>query len=259
MAYISPVLSAISGAVKKASVALTRDFNELEHLQNSVHGDNGFAARSLQKVSGVLQNELAKFKPDYAFIISSQGTIPANGNCFLISPIDGYANFAHGNAGFSISVAMMENHVASACVVFAPIYDEMFFAERGNGAFKEGFRNLERIRVASQKQPEKALIGANSDVFAKALQISKNVLVSGSVAHDLAYVAAGKLDAVVAQNVAPAELAAGMLLVKEAGGYIFSLGQTDVRSEDLHKVLFGGSILATNEALKQKIADKMAK
>ena len=260
MAYISPVLSAISGAVKKASVALTRDFNELEHLQNSVHGDNGFAARSLQKVSGVLQNELAKFKPDYAFVISSQGTIPANGNCFLISPIDGYANFAHGKAGFSISVAMMENHVVSACVVFAPIYDEMFFAERGSGAFKEGFRSHERLRVAGNKQTEKALIACNADadLWQKVYKISPNILISGCVALDLAYLAAGKTDAVIAVNNSPATLAAGILLVKESGGYVFAIGETDTRSENLNKVLFGGNIVATNEAMKQKIAEMTA-
>ena len=220
-----------------------------------------FALRSRQKCEKVLREELAKFRPNYAFICADNDVIPASGNYFLVSVIDGYKNFAHGNAAFATSIAMIENNTIVDAVVYSPIYDELYFAEKGNGAFKEGFRNLERIRVAAQKNPNNALISANADIeiLQKVLGITENIMVKGVISLDLAYVAGGKTDAVVSSDCTPAEIAAGILLVKEAGGYIYASGETDVRSENLQKVLFGGSIIATNEALREKIALTLAK
>lgn len=260
MAYISPVLSLIVNAVKKVSGALVRDFNELEHLQNAIRYDGMFAKRSFEKAERTLKEELSKVKPGYPVIIETQDTLPASGNYFLLSPIDGFANFAHANNSFAISIAMAENNNIVDAVVYNPITDELFFCEKGCGAFKEGFRNHERLRVSAAKNPEKAIISCNadSDLLQKALKISPNVIISGSVALDLAYLAAGKSDAVIAVNNSMSAIAAGILLVKESGGYIFSTGDTDIRSENLQKVLFSGNIVATNEALRQKIADAMA-
>lgn len=261
MAYISSVLTAMANAVKKASVAVARDFNELEHLQNSLRNDGGFALRSRQKCEKVLREELAKLRPNYAFISTDNDAIPANGNCFLVSVIDGYNNFAHGNAAFAISIAMLENNAIVDAIVYSPIYDELYFAEKGSGAFKEGFRNVERIRVAGQKNTNNALISANADiaVLQKVLALSQNITVKGAISLDLAYVACGKTDAAVSSKCSPTEIAAGILLVKEAGGYVYDIGETDIRSENLQKVLFGGSIMATNEALREKIALNLAK
>ncbi len=260
MAYISPNLTAIANAVKKTSTALTRDFNELEHLQNSVHNDGRFAQRSYEKVIKTLTEELAKFKPAYGVVCRSQDAIPASNNYFLISPIDGYTNFAHGNGAFAVSVAMVENGVITAGVVYNPVYDELFFAEKGSGAFKEGFRSHERIRVAGNKAAEKSLIACPADatVLQNALALSPNVIVKGSTALNLAYLASGKVDVAIAKNALPQEIAAGILLIKEAGGYVLALGETDVRSEDLNKVLFSGNLIACNEALRQKTANAMA-
>ena len=260
MAYISTALTAIANAVKKASVALSRDFNDLEHLQSG-HNDGRFALRSYEKVEKTLQEELAKLKPTYAFVSKKDDVIPASGNYFLVTPIDGFANFAHGNGNFAASVAMVENSVVVDAVVYNPVYDELFFAEKGCGAFKEGFRSHERLRVAGTKMAEQALIGCgtNAELFRKSLSLSKNVLVKGTSSLDLAYLAAGKLDIVVSADNLPQAIAAGMLLVKEAGGYIVALGETDVRSEDFAKVLFGGALIASNEALRQKAANTLAK
>lgn len=260
MAYISPTLTLIIGAVKKAASALGRDFNELEHLQNSVHGDNSFAQRSYEKVQKILREELSKVKA-YPIVFSAQDALPASGTFFAVSPLDGFANFAHGNATFAIATALLENNNVIGAVVYSPISDELFFAEKGCGAFKEGFRSHERLRVAAGKNAEKAIIYTNAEAKAvqSALTISSNLRISGSTALDLAYVAAGKADAMIAENSNLCALAAGSLLVKEAGGYIFAVGETDVRSENLQKALFGGSIFAANEALKQKIADAAAK
>ena len=260
MAYISTALTAIANAVKKASVALSRDFNELEHLQSG-HNDGRFAQRSYEKVEKTLQEELAKLKPTYAFVSKKDDVIPADGNYFLVTPIDGFANFAHGNGSFAVSVAMVENNVVIDAVVYNPVYDELFFAEKGCGAFKEGFRSHERLRVAGTKMTEQALIGCgtSAELFRKSLSLSKNVLVKGTSSLDLAYLAAGKLDIVVSADNLPQTIAAGMLLVKESGGYIVALGETDVRSEDFAKVLFGGALIASNEALRKKAADTFAK
>ena len=260
MAYISTTLTAIANAIKKASVALARDFNELEHLQSG-HNDGRFAQRSYEKVEKTLQEELAKLKPTYAFVSKKDDVIPADGNYFLVTPIDGFANFAHGNGSFAVSVAMVENNVVVDAVVYNPVYDELFFAEKGCGAFKECFRSHERLRVAGTKMTEQALIGCgtSAELFRKSLSLSKNVLVKGTSSLDLAYLAAGKLDIVVSADNLPQTIAAGMLLVKESGGYIVALGETDVRSEDFAKVLFGGALIATNEALRQKAANTLAK
>ena len=261
MAYFSPALTNIVNAVKKASIALTRDFNELEHLQNSIHSDNTFAVRSREKVLNTIREELSKFKPNYAIISAKADSIPTDGNYFLVSPINGYANFAHGNANFAISVAMVENNIIVDGVIYSPIFDELFFAEKGCGAFKEGFRNHERLRIGGTKNIDKALLACNADlsILQKALSLSPNVTVKGSVALDLAYVAAGKVDAAVASDNSTFGIAAGILLVKESGGYIFTIGETDIRTEDLSNVLQNGNIIATNEALRQKLADTMAK
>lgn len=261
MAYISPTLTLMIAAVKKTAAALGRDFNELEHLQNSVHGDNSFAQRSYEKVHKILREELGKIKAGYPVICSMADALPAGGKFFAVQPLDGFANFAHGNAAFALSVALVENNAVVGAVVYSPINDELFFAEKGSGAFKEGFRNHERLRVASAKNADKALVLANAERAAveSALKVTTNPRISGSTVLDLAYVAAGKADAAIAVESNLCELAAGVLLVKEAGGYIFAVGETDVRSENLQKALFGGSIFATNEALRQKIADAAAK
>lgn len=261
MAYITPVLSAMVNAVKKASVAMLRDFNELEHLQNSLRNDGGFALRSRQKAEKILREELAKFRPNYTVVTNEADKKPSSGNCFLASVIDGYTNFAHGNAAFAISVAMVENSVITAAVVYSPVYDELYFAEKGNGAFKEGFRNMERIRVATQKNIDKALLSTNADlsVMQKVMDLTQNIMITGCVSLDLAHMACGKTDIAVHSSSRPAEIAAGILLVKEAGGHIYAVGETDVRSENLQKVLFGGSVIAVNEALSEKIAGALAK
>ena len=260
MPYISPNLTTIVNAVKKAANPLGRDFNELEHLQNSVHGGDMFAARSYERVCNILREELAKFKPNYVFVCEKE-VIPTKGNYFLVSAISGLNNFAHGNANFAISVAMIENNVITSAVVYNPIHDEMFFAERGGGAFKEGFRSHERIRISGCKDSSHALIGSSADsaILAKALALSTKVVISGTAALDLAYVAAGKLDIAVVTNADAAALAAGILLVKEAGGYVFAIGQTDTRSENINQAMLNGNMFACNELLRQRVAETMAK
>ena len=260
MAYISPTLTLMVGAVKKAASALGRDFNELEHLQNSVHGDKGFAQHSYDKVLKVLREELGKVKAGLP-VITAADSVPTSGTCFAVCPIDGFANFAHGNSDFAVSVALIDNDAVVAGVVYSPISDEMFFAEKGCGAFKEGFRNHERLRIGATKNADKAIVAADADlrILQNVMQTTTNLRISGVSSLDLAHLAAGKNDAVIVANSNLCTLSAGVLLVKESGGYVFAVGETDTRSENIMPALKSGSLFAANEALKQKIAEIIAK
>lgn len=260
MAYVSPTLTLMIGAVKKASSALIRDFNELEHLQSSVNVEEGFARRSYEKAQRILTEELAKIKSGYKIICDADSSSLPHGNCFLLAPIDGYVNFAHANGHFAVSVALIENDAIVAAVISNPISDELFFAEKGSGAFKEGFRSHERLRVSGAKKIENTLIASAgcAELLQKVMQNCPHVIVSGSTALDLAYVAAGKLNAVISEKNNPNNIAAGMLLVKEAGGYIFEIGEKDIRTENLTSVLHSGRIIATNEALRGRLAELTA-
>lgn len=260
MAYLSPTLTLMIGAAKKAAIGIARDFNELEHLQTSVHNDGSFAIRSYEKAKNILREELTKLKPQYSFVAEKSDAVPAHGNYFAVDAISGVNNFAHGNSRFAMSVAMVENNVVVAAVVYNPLTDEMFFAEKGTGAFKEGFRSHERLRVAGRKNMEHVLFGCKADLsmLQKILNVSNKINISGCTALDMAYLAAGKLDIVAATDVPLHTIAAGILLIKEAGGYVLAMGQTDVRSEDLAHVLMTGNFVATNENLRQKAADLLA-
>lgn len=260
MAYLSPTLTLIIGVVKKAAIGIARDFNELEHLQTSVHNDGNFARRSYEKAKNILREELTKIKPQYAFVAEKGDIAPSNGDYFAVNAIDGLVNFAHGNSRFAMSVAMVENNTVTAAVVYNPLTDEMFFAEKGTGAFKEGFRSHERLRVAGRKNMEQVLFGCKADlsILQKVLNITEQINISGCTAMDMAYLAAGKLDIVAATKVPLHTIAAGMLLIKEAGGYIVAMGEKDVRTENLPQVLLTGNFVATNENLRQKAADLFA-
>ena len=149
MSYLSPSLTLLINAVKKASGSLNRDFSEIEQLQSSVKGYKEFVVASYTKVSKALQVELGKIHPDYA-LVSEAEKLGAH-NCYIVSPIDGLSNFAHGIPHFAVSVAVYENNTVTASVVYNPATDCLYFAEKGKGAYKEGFRNHERLRVSSRR------------------------------------------------------------------------------------------------------------
>ncbi len=262
MAYISPMLTNIVTAVKKASVNLNRDFSEIEHLQNSVKGSLDFTKIAFDKIEKGLKNELAKIMPQIPVVLIND-KMPKEGMFLSVSGIEGLANFAHGNPEFAISCALVDGQIVLAGVVYNPARDELFFAEKGKGAFKEGFRSHERLRVAAKQELDGALVAVksalnNTELSAKiinnTLVLCHDVRVSGSVALDLAYVAAGKLDGVIAPESSLASIAAGVLLVKEAGGIILDMAQKDTRTEDLSMVLNSGNLMAVSFNLSQKIA-----
>ena len=264
VAYLSPQISLLIEAVKKASSSMDRDFNEIEQLQSSVKGYKQFVLGTYDKVKRILQTELGKIHPDYP-IVDVASKLPSKGGCWLVSPIDGLFNFAHGIPYFALSAALYDGEKIICAVVYNPALDVLYFAERGKGAFKEGYRNHERLRVSARKELSESLIStlvsydksvAEYDKIQKAIVSScDNIRVSGCCSLDLAYVAAGKLDAHISLNNNLADYAAGLLLVKEAGGYVFDVHQKDVRSENLDAVLRSGDLIVTNAELSKKVCD----
>lgn len=255
MSYISPSLNFLITTVKKVGNALTRDINEIEQLQSSVRGPKEFAASAADRVAKGLKVELQKGKPAYAFVTDGMPR-PAAPH-FLVAPIDGIVNFSHGIPYFAISVAVVENDVITAAVVYNPATSDLYFAEKGNGAYREGFRNHERLRVSARKEVADALVGIDKSVE---LPVEfENFRQLGSVSMDMAYVAAGRLDALISKGNSAAVMAAGMLLVKEAGGYVYELNQKDIRTENLNLALDSGNVIAANSNMGKKVYDLLNK
>ncbi len=268
MSYLSPNLTNLIAAVKKASSSLDRDFGEIEKLQSSVKDYKQFVFNGYNKADRMLRTELSRMRPSFAF--AADGRPRPQGGHFIISPVSGLQNFIHGISGFSMTVAMCENDTVLAAVVYNPARDEMFFAEKGMGAYKEGFRSHERLRVSARKEPEEALaaieLSGREDNFSEYAVLQNKLAAAmggvrtlGDPALDLAYVAAGKLDAFVACAQKPSDIAAGMLLVKEAGGYVFDINQKDIRTENLSAVISSGDILAVNANLSNRMYDLLNK
>ncbi len=262
MAYISPMLTNVVSAVKKVAVNLNRDFSEIERLQTSIKGSLDFTRIAFDKMQKSVIAEFSKYGEAYPVIFADKN--PQGLNSYLsISIIDGLVNFAHGNPEFAISAALVDNGIVLCGVVYNPARDELFFAEKGKGAYKEGFRSHERLRVSAKQDLEGALIAVKPDVNDKdaSYKLINNVIgatgdvrVSGAVALDLAYVASGKLDGVIAPNAMRGSITAGALLVKEAGGMVLDIDQKDTRTEDMQMVLNSGNLMAVNFNLSQKIA-----
>ncbi len=261
MPYISPLLTSIVEATKKSASSLDRDFAELEQLQNSVKSIKNFVLNSYSRLEQNLKVELSKIRPDIPVFTPS--TKIAGKSYFAVSPIEGLINFAHGNPDFAVSVALIENDEIIAAVVYNPARDETFFAAKGKGAYKEGYRNHERLRVSSAKDLDSALIVSTSTFTKKATDLSKihsavlqktgNLRISGSVALDLAYLSGGKFDASISLENHFCSIAAGILMVKEAGGSIRSTSQKDIRVEDMPNIMKTGNLIASNFNLNQKI------
>ena len=247
MAYISPALTQLVASVKKAGYGLNRDFSEIEKLQASVKNINGFITAAYLKVEATLKLELSKTRPQVPYY--EQGKpFPAE-PCFVICPIDGLDNFANGIPYFTVSVAIVENSQVTSAVMYNPATDDMYFAEKGVGAFKEGFRSHERLRVSGAKDINNAIVCISKDVEYK--DKFNNIRICGSTSLDLAYVAAGRYDACVNIGNSLPVMAAGLLLVKEAGGSVLEMNQKDIRTEDFSSALESGNVIGVNANLSK--------
>ncbi len=266
MPYLSPALTLLVAAVKKAGQSLTHDFNEVEKLQASVRGSEDFAKAAVTRAERILRQELSKARPSYPFAVDGQAE--PQGPHFVISAMDGLTNFAHGVPYFAISAAVVDNSIPLMGVVYNPATDELYFAEKGCGAFKEGFRNHERLRVSARKDLSASLLSVHPGhaELADYQQLSAALLHSGcvvrnagSLAMNLAYGAAGKFDAVIGMHSSLSSFMAGVLLVKEAGGLIRDLHTKDVRSENLSEVFASGNIMAVNPNLSTMLYEVINK
>ena len=215
MNSISPNLNIMIKACEKASKILIRDFGEIENLQVSKKGPNDFVTNSDLKTEKIIIEELKKAKPNYS-IISEENGIEINKdikNTWIIDPIDGTVNFLHGVPHFAISIALKSNNEIISGLIFDPIKNEMFYAEKNNGAF---FNN-HRIRVSKKSE-------LNNCLFVTGERVTNNIDLiyrkSGCASLDMAYVASGRYDGYFQNNLNLWDIAAGIVLVKEAGGII---------------------------------------
>ncbi len=213
MNSISPNLNMMIKACEKVSKIIIRDFGEIENLQVAKKGPKDFVTKTDKKVEELLIQELSKSKKKYSFITEETGIIKNSddNNVWIIDPIDGTTNFLHGIPHFAISVALKSNNEIISGIIFDPIKNEMFFAEKNNGSY---FNN-QRIRVSKKNNIDECLFGTN----AEGVKLTElNVRYSGSAALDLAYVGAGRLDGFFQNNLNLWDIAAGILIINEAGG-----------------------------------------
>ncbi len=254
MAYISPALNVMMAAARKAGRPLVRDLGELENLQVSMKGPADFVTSADKRTEKILIEELSRARPGYGFLGEESGAIEGKDKThrFIIDPIDGTTNFLHGIPHFAISIGLEREGQLVSALVYNPATDEMFVAEKGHGAYL----NSKRMRVAARKQLGAALVATGfpflgdeekdfarmSAELAAVMPTTAGVRRMGAASLDLAYVAAGRYDAFWERGLAPWDVAAGILIVKEAQGVVTDLnGGPDM--------LDGGTILAANDPL----------
>ena len=207
-------------ACEKASKVIIRDFGEVENLQVSKKGPRDFVTKTDKRAEKILIEELEKARKNYSFITEESGIINnSNKDCFwIIDPIDGTTNFLHGIPHFAISVALKVNGEIKSGIIFDPIKNEMFYAERNSGSF---FNNR-RIRVSKKIDLDECLFASNHEGVNHVFP-NLNMRYSGCAALDLAYVGSGRLDGFFHNKINIWDIAAGVLIVEEAGGKVNNL------------------------------------
>lgn len=259
MPYLSPALNVMVAAARKAGRPLIRDFGELENLQISLKGPADFVSNADQRTERILIEELQRTRPGYSIYAEETGVHegPDKSHRFIIDPIDGTTNFLHGVPIFAISIGLEREGQLQSAVVFNPISDEMYVAERGHGAYL----NDKRLRVAARKTLSETLIatgipfmGRGTDEERELALAEVKAVVSrtsgirrcGSAALDLASVAAGRFDAFWERGLNAWDMAGGILLVREAGGVVTNADGTPDPMKN-------GDVLAANEALHPQL------
>ena len=228
MNSISPSLNIMIKACEKVSKIIIRDFGEIENLQVAKKGPKDFVTKTDKRVEEILIEELSTAKKKYSFITEETGIIKNqdNDNIWIIDPIDGTTNFLHGIPHFAISIALKSGNQIISGLIFDPIKNEMFYAEKNNGSY---FNN-QRIRVSNKNNLDECLFGTNIEGV-KFTEL--NVRCSGSAALDLAYVGAGRLDGSFQNNLNIWDIAAGILIVEEAGGKISNIQENKISNINL--------------------------
>ncbi|MBM3529564.1 MAG: inositol monophosphatase [Alphaproteobacteria bacterium] len=252
----SAVLNVMIGAARKAARGLKRDFGEIEQLQVSLKGPANFVTAADRRAEDILYAELSKARPGYGFLGEEGGSREGadKSHRWIVDPLDGTTNFLHGIPQFCISIGLERDGTMVAGLIYNPITDDLFLAERGKGAFF----NDKRIRVAGRKTLADAVIACGLPHRGRgdlALGLREIGAVQdkvaglrrfGAAALDLAYVAAGRTDGYWERNIKPWDIAAGLLMVREAGGFV-----TDLEG---HDAMFAkGDVVAGNEAIHRDL------
>ena len=243
MNSISPNLNIMIKASQKASKALIRDFGEIEKLQVSVKGPSNFVTNADIKAEKIIIEELMKAKKNYSIISEEDGSkINSDSeNVWIIDPIDGTSNFLHGIPHFAISIALKSNNEIISGLIYDPIKDEMFYAEKNSGAF---FNN-QRIKVSKKKEIEDCLFATGGKEKVISDFITRK---TGCAALDMAYVAAGRYDGYFQNNLNLWDVAAGIIIVKEAGGIVNEINLSN------HNNI---KIIASSSRINEKMLEKL--
>lgn len=263
MAARSALMTVMTAAARKASRHMIRDFGEIEHLQVSRKGPADFVTAADLKAEKILRQELSRARPTFGFLLEEGGEVAAqdgDDHVWLVDPLDGTTNFMHGLPHFAISIGCRKGREMIAGVVFDPIKEELFWAEKGSGAWL----NDRRLRVSARNKLPDSLIATGipfhgtggHDRFAAQLDAVMPEVAGirrwGAAALDLAYVAAGRFDAFWESGLKPWDLAAGILLVREAGGSVNDLDGGEAVIEKGHVLASNGAIHAPLHALLAK-------
>ena len=219
-------------ACEKASKVIIRDFGELENLQVSKKGPKDFVTKTDKRVEKILIEELSKSKKNYSFITEETGKIiNKNKDIFwIIDPIDGTTNFLHGVPHFAISVALQKDNEIIIGLIFDPIKNEIFYAEKNNGSFV----NNNRVRVSKKTNIDECLFASDNDGI-KSIYPKLNLRNTGCAALDLAYVGCGRFDGYFHNKINLWDIAAGKIIIEEAGGKVnnikhFNINKIDIRA-----------------------------
>jgi myo-inositol-1(or 4)-monophosphatase len=252
----SALLNVMIAAARKAGRSLKRDFGEVENLQVSMKGPANFVTAADHRAEEILRTELAKARPGYGFLGEECGRQEGadKSHCWIVDPLDGTTNFLHGIPQFAISIGLERESVMVAGVIYNPANEELFAAERGKGAFL----NDQRLRVANRRRMSEAVIACGLPhlgrgdlaLFRRELAVVQERVAGlrrfGAAALDLAWVAAGRLDAFWERDLSSWDTAAGIVIVREAGGYV-----TDM--DDGDGIFANKQIIAGNEFLHKEL------
>src|SRR5580692_4017900 len=252
----SALLNVMIKAAHKAGRTLKRDFGEVEHLQVSLKGPANFVSAADHRAEEVLRAELAKARPGYGFLGEEGGRQAGSDatHCWIVDPLDGTTNFLHGIPQFAISIALERESTIVAGVIYNPANEELFIAERGKGAFL----NDQRLRVAARERLADAVVACGMPHYGRGdLALARHEIAAaqqnfaglrryGAATLDLAWIAAGRLDAYWERDLSPWDLAAGTILVREAGGFV-----SDCDGKDA--IMTKGQVVAGNDTMHREL------
>ena len=259
MAVRSAEINVMVTCATKVARALARDFGEIEQLQTSRAGSMEFTKRSFDHGVWTLNENLTKARPERDVLVTGSDTskLPESSEVWLANPISGRTNFSHGIPHFAVTIALARGQETLAAVIYDSVHDNLYWAEKGVGAY----RNDRRIRVSERRQIDGTVIGNfevnNSDpsvhtVQSTVAQQANDVRVLGSIALDLAYVAAGWLDGFWSLSATPSDCASGALLIQEAGGFASGLSGTGNPTNGNGVLAANGHLHATMGAMLRK-------